>query len=547
MDEAVEICKLRLFLKLAAQVEVDPSKENLGIEPLPDIDFNIRAGNTLVGFATREDVKRSVQFGTVGGVQSEKLFAMPEEEDQLKLIEQKAEDVDRLYKIFRAQQTTYGGEVNADDKKKLEKKLKVLDDELNALLAKQCAINNPKGEKYEAWLESHKPFHWFVEFYGIMSEGGFDVIIGNPPYAEIPTDLNRIILRNSFSTALEKWSRDEDLYTLVVERSLDLLKSNIGRFGLILPLSIAFSTKRSFQILRQKISDIEGKWWWSHFDRIPSALFGSEVRTRCTISLYANKKIDSKSHKYATTSIMRWSADYRDYLFNNISYATFSMNILDGIPKVSSQIQADALTKLLEQKKTLVADLQNSIAFNVLLAVAPNFPSPCVFIGGTAYNWFPAWRDIPPTTNLAGKPSLPARTTGFKFKDKETANIVFALLCSSLGYWWWATASDGFNLKKWLLERFPVSLSLIPEDKRSKLAELGESLRVELKHHYVYKDNKGRIGNYFLPECSAEIEKIDDALALSIDGLNSNFFDDIREFNLVFSRAELSEDADEDE
>ena len=52
MEEAVEICKLRLFLKLAAQVEPDGTKNNLGIEPLPDIDFNIRAGNTLVGYAT---------------------------------------------------------------------------------------------------------------------------------------------------------------------------------------------------------------------------------------------------------------------------------------------------------------------------------------------------------------------------------------------------------------------------------------------------------------------------------------------------------------
>ena len=44
MEEAVEICKLRLFLKLAAQVEPDTTRDNLGIEPLPDIDFNIRAG-----------------------------------------------------------------------------------------------------------------------------------------------------------------------------------------------------------------------------------------------------------------------------------------------------------------------------------------------------------------------------------------------------------------------------------------------------------------------------------------------------------------------
>src|SRR5204862_6494593 len=64
MEEAVEICKLRLFLKLAAQIEPDAAGDNLGIEPLPDIDFNIRAGNTLVGYATADEVKRCMrEFG----------------------------------------------------------------------------------------------------------------------------------------------------------------------------------------------------------------------------------------------------------------------------------------------------------------------------------------------------------------------------------------------------------------------------------------------------------------------------------------------------
>ncbi len=52
MEEAVEICKLRLFLKLVAQIE-----DVRHLEPLPDIDFNIRPGNTLVGFATYGDVE----------------------------------------------------------------------------------------------------------------------------------------------------------------------------------------------------------------------------------------------------------------------------------------------------------------------------------------------------------------------------------------------------------------------------------------------------------------------------------------------------------
>ena len=55
MDEAVEICKLRLFLKMVAQLE-DVKR----IEPLPDIDFNIQAGNTLVGYATYNEVEKAV-------------------------------------------------------------------------------------------------------------------------------------------------------------------------------------------------------------------------------------------------------------------------------------------------------------------------------------------------------------------------------------------------------------------------------------------------------------------------------------------------------
>ena len=53
MEEATEICKLRLFLKLVAQID-DVNK----IEPLPDIDFNIKAGNSLVGFASFEEIKK---------------------------------------------------------------------------------------------------------------------------------------------------------------------------------------------------------------------------------------------------------------------------------------------------------------------------------------------------------------------------------------------------------------------------------------------------------------------------------------------------------
>ena len=85
MEEAIEICKLRLFLKMVAQI-ADVQQ----IEPLPDIDFNIQSGNTLVGFATYDQVKAVVES---------KLKL----DDTMERIEEKAEDVKMLFDKFREQ------------------------------------------------------------------------------------------------------------------------------------------------------------------------------------------------------------------------------------------------------------------------------------------------------------------------------------------------------------------------------------------------------------------------------------------------------------
>ena len=125
MDEAIEICKLRLFLKMVAQL--DDVKR---IEPLPDIDFNIQAGNTLVGFATYNEVEKAV---------TEKLES--HYYDTMKRIEEKAEDVKVLFERFREQQTILGGAVTVDDKQDLQSRLQVLEDELNEYLADVYGVN----------------------------------------------------------------------------------------------------------------------------------------------------------------------------------------------------------------------------------------------------------------------------------------------------------------------------------------------------------------------------------------------------------------------
>src|SRR6266566_3880871 len=182
MEEATEICKLRLFLKLVSQV-----KKFDDIEPLPDIDFNIRAGNTLVGFASLEEVGKAISGDLRSAMTST---------DALARIEQQAQEVERGFEDFRRLQVQFnlGHWDIAESKQQLREKLALLRIELDRYLAAEYGIdrNNITREeefnkRFERWQQSHQPFHWFVEFYGIMKSGGFDVIIGNPPYVEYST------------------------------------------------------------------------------------------------------------------------------------------------------------------------------------------------------------------------------------------------------------------------------------------------------------------------------------------------------------------------
>nr|MDA8186987.1 hypothetical protein [Dehalococcoidales bacterium] len=229
MEEATEICKLRLFLKLVAQVEhVDQ------VEPLPDIDFNVRAGNTLVGFASKEAVKKAITMGKDGQAK----LVSAEDTETMARIEEKAEVAERAFLKFREMQTEHGMDARefADAKHELRTRLKRLEDELNRYLAAEYGVDWRKKTVYEKWLNSHQPFHWFVEFHAIMSSGGFDVVIGNPPYVEYKDILSMYNVRNLATLSCS------NLFAFVLERCYTLAVSQ-GRVGIILPLS-AFSTDR---------------------------------------------------------------------------------------------------------------------------------------------------------------------------------------------------------------------------------------------------------------------------------------------------------------
>ncbi|MCX5782091.1 MAG: N-6 DNA methylase [Elusimicrobia bacterium] len=94
-------------------------------------------------------------------------------------------------------------------------------------------------------IAGEKAFKWEDEFKEVMSSGGFDVIIGNPPYGyrEIPSAEAKEYYSNTYETSEGNF----DMYRFFIERSINLLKEK-GILGIIIPNT--FLSAKSYQKLR---------------------------------------------------------------------------------------------------------------------------------------------------------------------------------------------------------------------------------------------------------------------------------------------------------
>ncbi|MDI6781531.1 MAG: Eco57I restriction-modification methylase domain-containing protein, partial [bacterium] len=298
MNEAVEIAKLRIFLKLVATVDADYRKPNLGLEPLPDVDFNIRAGNTLVGYATKKQID-----GTRG------LFATDAHKE--KILEQcdiVARAFARYKEIQLVSSDNYEGFKKAKDD--LNERLRKLTNSLDGIFYMgQYNGSDLAGKDYQEWLATHQPFHWFAEFYEIIhGKGGFDVVIGNPPYVEYSK------AKKDYTIQRYKTESCGNLYAFVIERALNIL-SACGRFGMIVPIaSVSTETMHELQKLYNGFV-----CWHSHYAVRPGKLFVG-VDMNLTITILQNSRQSGKSF---IAEYRRWFSGKdtdRPHIFTTLAY-----------------------------------------------------------------------------------------------------------------------------------------------------------------------------------------------------------------------------------
>lgn len=165
MEPAVEIGKLRLWLSIIAELRAEDVAE-LEVEELalPNITFNVRQGNSLIGYV-----------------------GFPEEtEDGLATFERWSEDSVRSRYEDLIEEIELYEEASAFPKKAEEhrQRAKELLGTYRTELDEQILTDfrDVVEGVSEEDLEEYTPFHWVLEFAEVYAKGGFDVIVGNPPW-----------------------------------------------------------------------------------------------------------------------------------------------------------------------------------------------------------------------------------------------------------------------------------------------------------------------------------------------------------------------------
>jgi len=165
--------------------------------------------------------------------------------------------------------------------------------------------NAEKLEKYFGPdFREQRAFNFEDEFKDAFAQGGFDVIIGNPPYVNLANikDKNfREYLKNEFKTAKNK----SDLYSFFTERAIQLLKSK-GKLGFIFSNSWlgtdSFSEFRKYLIENTTVTKLV---------KLPPGVFNDATVT--TILIFLSKEKARENHEIILE-------EYRDGKFISLPY-----------------------------------------------------------------------------------------------------------------------------------------------------------------------------------------------------------------------------------
>ncbi|WP_157634897.1 DUF7149 domain-containing protein [Spirosoma panaciterrae] len=247
---SVKICRLRLWIELLKNAYYTDESGFTELETLPNIDINIKQGNSLLSkFSLTEDLSdvfKKQKFN----IQTYKNTVKAYKEERSK--EAKAELLQFINEIKNQFRETV---INRDPRRKKLSKLRgeriLLDSELSIFdSVKDLKLIELEKKRYDKLIEKaeaeiadiennalyRSSFEWRFEFPEVLDEKGnyvgFEAVIGNPPYIrQEELGESKELLKKDFP---KTYAGTADLYVMFVEHGLRILRPN-GQFVFIIP------------------------------------------------------------------------------------------------------------------------------------------------------------------------------------------------------------------------------------------------------------------------------------------------------------------------
>jgi hypothetical protein len=268
---SVKICRLRLWIELLKNAYYKNATE---LETLPNIDINIKCGNSLVSrFAIDADLSQALKkskwsiemyriaVDTYRNAESkeqkremERLIADIKSDfrSEISLNDPKRNKLRKLSgELFQMTQQTQLFEMSKKEKADWNKKVTQLTQESKKL---ETEIEEIKANKI-----FENAFEWRFEFPEVLNDDGdfvgFDVVIGNPPYLIVFDEKIKSFLEQSYP----EFKRNNDLYIAFFKLAFSVLKFN-ANFSFITPNTFVkgdyFKSVRTFLSAEKQIDEL---------------------------------------------------------------------------------------------------------------------------------------------------------------------------------------------------------------------------------------------------------------------------------------------------
>ena len=412
---AIDIARLRFWLSIVVDSDIP--------EALPNFDYKFMQGNSLIESFEGVDLSRMMssdgqlsRLGKGRNKAGENQFGFEFATDDTK------RNLQMLLKEYFS---------ITDHVKKAEMRQSINDSVKSYI--RQLGIS-PRAEIRLTTLDpsaNQEFFLWHTWFKDIFDKGGFDIVIGNPPYGAKYSDECKKYYKENYITAKTisgKQKGSLDTFTLFIEHGYNILKEE-GNLAFIVPIAITSSDSLSgvHRILLEKCDNV----YVSSYAARPKPVFD---RAFINTSILLFTKTGKGCRHVFSTKMYRRNADKFNlqYLVDHLQFTDVKTYMLYGrIPKIGSEVEKSILNKINSHKR--------------LSAFYDSKGTP-IYYRTTGGRYFKVVTNYP-TGSTKEKPL---------FFNKRFANAIGCVLSSSLSFWFYQIYSNNLDWKTYEIENFTL-------------------------------------------------------------------------------------------